>query len=230
MTNNDILGPSYFGLLFGSVVVTAILRRYVIGYAGGSPELVAVPPKTAEMGTQTEPDEESPPPPYAEPAALSSEETAPALEVLSEEKEEFQPTTLKTFIIATILCLINIAILVFLAFGTQAMIWCTKNEHPEFSEGYWKGVAFIWWVLYPFVALYANFGVTVWAMTVRDFFGGEEARKKVRVFFSPSVSRQPRKGSYWDFLRFREKSGADFVVVISGRLVKMLSWFLWFGR
>jgi hypothetical protein len=164
--------------MIGSIVLTAILRRRVMGYALFPPEWTTIPPKTVEIGTQTEPDEENPPPPFAEPAAPSSEETVSALEVSPEEEEGFKPIMVKDFVIATILFVSSVAALVFLAFATQAMIWCTKNEHPEASEGYWTGEVAVWWCLYAFVAIYASYGVTVWAMVVRDFFCGEKAKKR----------------------------------------------------
>jgi len=73
--------------MIGSIVLTAILHRRVMGYALFRPGWATIPPKTAKIGTQTEPDEENPPPPYADPAALLSEETTPALEVSPEEEE-----------------------------------------------------------------------------------------------------------------------------------------------
>ena len=164
--------------MIGSIVLTAILHRRVMGYALFRPGWATIPPKTAKIGTQTEPDEENPPPPYADPAALLSEETTPALEVSPEEEEGFKPIMVKDFVIATILFVSSVATLGFLAFATQAMIWCRKTEHPEAPEGFWAHETALWWCFYPFVAIYATHGVTLWAMVVRDFFGGEKAKKR----------------------------------------------------
>ncbi|KAH8804401.1 hypothetical protein F5884DRAFT_859026 [Xylogone sp. PMI_703] len=174
----------FFALAINSILLTALLRRSVLGHVIGSPDPSSAAPAASspvpspDSGVQIS---EDLPPPYSEEEQSTAEESPSA----SARAKKIQVSKLRTttaFMYGTILFALNILLLVLLAFAIECIVFCAKwPSNPNPTVGEIRIVAIGWWFLYAFVVLWATFGATSWAVLLRDYLSGPDVAYKVSI-------------------------------------------------
>lgn len=176
--SEDIIVVLWLSFLALSIFLTTLMRRLVKGYWCENPEFPD-PPQSTSRPRQRCPDctcpncrtgiELNPPLPHLEPQlqpSLSLEKTS----VGEIKKVDIsQPRSTASFILGTIVLLLDATALVLLAFTHQPLATCLPAQSSPSSYG--VAAAALWFVFSP-VAAYATCAAMTWAILARDYFSG----------------------------------------------------------